>query len=76
MKAAESAPTQINTTQEPKASDAVMEAQRGSCSRDEEIVTDGKGTTSSLEAQTSQRRVRWVKNGFILKKFTLASINY
>ncbi|XP_042078784.1 endochitinase 2-like isoform X2 [Haplochromis burtoni] len=58
MKAAESAPTQTNTTQEPKASDAVTEAQRGRCSRDEEIVTDGKGTTSSLEAQTSQRRVR------------------
>ncbi|XP_035766223.1 transcription factor TFIIIB component B'' homolog isoform X2 [Neolamprologus brichardi] len=49
VKAAESAPTQTNTTQEPKASDAVTEAQRGSCSRDEEI---------EMEAQTSQRCVR------------------
>ncbi|XP_031590447.1 transcription factor TFIIIB component B'' homolog isoform X2 [Oreochromis aureus] len=58
VKAAESAPIQTHTTLEPKASDAVTEAKRGSCSHDEGIVTDGKGTNSSLEAQTSQRCVR------------------
>ncbi|XP_030599089.1 transcription factor TFIIIB component B'' homolog [Archocentrus centrarchus] len=63
--AAESAPTHTITTQdlthsmpsvEPKPYDAITDPQIGNYSLDEDILTDGNGTNSSLEAQSSRSR--------------------